>query len=195
MSLLIRDSIIDGTGRDNAIDSELNCEGAADLTIRRTTVLRNLQVQRITAGDDCIFTGDIRVREQQHGYLRNSYVPLNADDTVDPSHSKYPSQRTPRRFRCQPDLIVSENIRREASGQLALDRPHPQFLSVEYGQPNYCQLPTETDKAIAQGSESESEMGVFHNEYFPQRRSRLEQQLTDFTPANMQAAVLFADEL
>jgi hypothetical protein len=166
-----------------------------------------LQVQKVSAGDDCIFGGDVAVREQQHGYLRYSYVPTAPTDISVPSKNGNPGKRTPRRFRCQPDLVDSENKRRNglpdhAEDKQPLIRPQLRFLSTTYGQPDYCQLPIEPVeapdlalRAITQGAESESEMGVFHNEYFPQRRSRLQQQLTDFTPANMQSAVLFADEL
>ena len=45
------------------------------------------------------------------------------------------------------------------------------------------------------GAEDESELGVFHDDFRPQRSAALEARLHEFTPADMQSAVIYADDL
>jgi len=45
---------------------------------------------------------------------------------------------------------------------------------------------------IRRGADDESEMGVFHDLYQPQREANLCARLDEFTPASMQAGIIFA---
>ena len=85
-----------------------------------------------------MFTGPVRVARRQIGCMRFCYVP--------------PGSRTPRRYRCQPDLVEREieqtdedwNTRSEQDKARVLEserlRVRPQFNSTRYGRPTYCQL-------------------------------------------------------
>jgi hypothetical protein len=78
--------------------------------------------------------------------------------------------------------------------KIAIERIQPVFNSNKYGDPGYCQLKVDCAPEIRPGAEDESEMGVFHDLYEPQRESNLRARLADFTPASMQLQILFADE-
>jgi hypothetical protein len=45
---------------------------------------------------------------------------------------------------------------------------------------------------IRQGASDESEMGVFHNLFQPQREANLRARLDEYTPAGMDAGIFFA---
>ncbi|HEV3050261.1 MAG TPA: hypothetical protein VGX50_08145, partial [Longimicrobium sp.] len=91
VAIRIADSILDATG------NELEAVGAptwplahAELTILRTTVFGEIQAHAIRLAENSIFMGRIRVARRQLGCMRFCYVT--------------PGSRTPRRYRCQPDL-------------------------------------------------------------------------------------------
>jgi len=46
---------------------------------------------------------------------------------------------------------------------------------------------------IREGADDESEMGVFHDLYRPQREANLLQRLEEFVPAGMDVGLLHAD--
>ena len=77
------------------------------------------------------------------------------------------------------NLIASEEL-----------RVRPQFSSIRYGNPGYAQLAVTCADEIKQGADDESEMGVFHDLYRPQREANLRQRLQEFTPAGMDVGVL-----
>ena len=79
----------------------------------------------------------------------------------------------------QPNLIASEEL-----------RVRPQFTSIRYGNPGYAQLAVTCADEIKQGADDESEMGVFHDLYRPQREANLRQRLQEFTPAGMDVGLL-----
>jgi hypothetical protein len=90
-TIRIADSILDAT------DGELEAIGApswptahAVLTIERTTVLGAIEAHAIELAQDSVFTGRVHVARRQRGCMRFCFVP--------------PRSRTPRRYRCQPDL-------------------------------------------------------------------------------------------
>lgn len=91
----LSDSILDATG------SEREAVGApswpfahAILTIERTTVIGEVQTHAIDLAENSIFFGKIHVARRQRGCMRFCYVT--------------PGSRTPRRYRCQPDLAEQE---------------------------------------------------------------------------------------
>ena len=111
--------------------------------------------------------------------------------------------RTPRRYSCQPDLVVkpiqdnfaqgtisaAERDRRLAIEQL---RVKPQFTARRYGEPGYGQLALTCAEEIKRGADDESEMGVFHDLYQPQREANLRARLDDYMPAGSNAGIIFA---
>jgi hypothetical protein len=61
-----------------------------------------------------------------------------------------------------------------------------------YGTPAYCQLSESTAGEIRRGADDESEMGVFHDLFGPQREAILRARFDEYTPAGMEAAIFFA---
>jgi hypothetical protein len=75
---------------------------------------------------------------------------------------------------------------------MAQERVRPQFVSMRYGTPTYCQLTTSCADEIRQGADDESEMGVFHNLYQPQRETNLRVRLDEYVPAGSDVGLIFA---
>jgi hypothetical protein len=58
--------------------------------------------------------------------------------------------------------------------------------------PAYCQLATACAEEIRRGADDESEMGVFHDLYQLQRADNLRARLEEYTPASMNAGIVYA---
>jgi hypothetical protein len=71
-------------------------------------------------------------------------------------------------------------------------RVQPDFNSVRYGNPAYCQLADSCAVEIRAGASDESEMGVFHDLFQPQRIANLRARLGEFTTAGADAGIFFA---
>jgi hypothetical protein len=196
----ISDSILDSTGDEReALGAPGRAVAHALLTIQRCTVFGIVEVHAIELAENSIFTGCLNVARRQIGCMRFCYVP--------------PGCRTPRRYSCQPDLVdqaAEALVRAEAqkrtpppdASQLADDilaaglreemRVRPQFNSVRYGTPTYCQLAPTCAEEITRGADDESEMGVFHDLYQPQRTANLSGRLDEYSPAATNAGIIFA---
>jgi hypothetical protein len=189
-SIHISDSILDATGL-GCDDPQCEALGApgwpmahAVLTISRSTVIGSIQTHAIELAEDSIFMGQIKVARRQMGCMRFCYVT--------------PGSRTPRRYNCQPDLVESAV---EAQSPAGPDREHaraqeqlrvrPQFNSLRYGTPTYCQLALNCAVEIQRGASAESELGVFHDLFQPQRAANLQARLDEYTPAGMDVGILY----
>jgi hypothetical protein len=192
----VSDSVIDATGND--CDSP-QCEAVggvgsrlafAVLHMARSTVIGRVMVHAIALAENSILLGRVTVARRQIGCIRFSYV--------------RPGSRTPRRFQCQPDLVERAALR---EGQARGDTPaqteavqreeqvrvRPRFDSLRYGVPTYCRLSVACVEEIVRGAEDESEMGVFHDLYNPQRLASLRQRLDEYAPAAADTGIVFAD--
>jgi len=191
--LLIRisDSIVDATRPDGlALGAPEGLCAFAALTIARSTVFGEIQTHALTLGENSIFMGPLRVARRQVGCVRFSYVT--------------PGSRTPRRYECQPDLVEQAVADRFAAKEIATPaerdalqarervRVRPEFTSVRYGTPTYAQLAGTCAAEITGGADDESEMGVFHHLYQPQRAANLRARLDEYTPAGMDAGIIYA---
>ena len=195
--ICISDTILDATDPELEVLGMPGCPVAhATLTIVRSTVFGEIQTHAIELAENCIFNGRIIVARRQQGCLRFSYVT--------------PASRTPRRYRCQPDLVdqvVESAIRKQAvdnnrpsptiaelesAKQSERLRVRPQFNSVRYGTPGYCQLSDSCAKEIKTGADDESEMGSFHDLFQPQRHANLTARLEEYTPAGADAGIIHA---
>jgi len=182
----ISDSILDATSQEREALGAPGCPVAfAVLTIQRSTVIGQVQAHAIELAENCIFDGRVFVARRQIGCMRFCYVSIES--------------RTPRRYNCQPDLVrqavvnqVSDPTERAAAQQCESDRVRPQFNNVRYGTPMYCQLSRACAQEIKRGADDESEMGVFHDLYQPQREANLRARLDEYTPAGMDAGIIFA---
>ena len=178
----ISDSILDATSHELVALGALNLPLAyASLTIKRSTVIGQVQTHAIELGENCIFDGLVRVGRRQQGCLRFCYVT--------------PGSRTPRRFHCQPDLVeaqIPQGAARDAEVERERMRLRPQFNSTRYGIPTYCQLADTCAIEIKRGADDQSEMGAFHDLYQPQRAANLRARLDEYTPAGMDAGIIYA---
>jgi hypothetical protein len=188
--LCLSDSILDATKNElpalNGVESKMAC---VRLTAARCTVFGEVMAHEIALAENCIFMGRICVARRQTGCVRFCYVP--------------PDSRTPRRYECQPDLVLkavqekfahgdissSERDAETASEQL---RVEPKFNSKRYGTPTYCQLADTCAEEIKRGADDESEMGAFHDLFQPQRAANLRARLDEYTPAGMDAGIIYA---
>ncbi|MGH7496691.1 MAG: hypothetical protein ACREOO_30440 [bacterium] len=186
----INDSILDATSSEREALGAPGCPVAhAVLTIARSTVFGQIQTHAIELAENCIFEGLIKVARRQLGCMRFCYVT--------------PGSRTPRRYNCQPDLvdkIVAEQAKKD---KLQYDewkhlqecerlRVRPQFNSMRYGTHTYCQLADTCAEEITRGADDEAELGVFHDLFQPQREVNLRARLDEYTPAGMQAGIIYA---
>lgn len=195
LTIRISDSILDATGSD--------CDGPAceaiggygcslahvRLTLLRSTVFGRIDVHTVELAENSILLGKLKVARRQQGCVRFCYV--------------RPGSRTPKRYHCQPDL-AQEQARHEAESsgtpvtdadldaavQAVRERVKPQFISQRYGNPGYCQLALTGPSEIAEGADDQSELGVFHHLYQPQRLANLRARLEEYTPARCDAAVI-----
>jgi len=71
-------------------------------------------------------------------------------------------------------------------------RVTPQFNSARYGTPTYCQLAHTCAEEIKRGADDESEMGVFHDLFQPQREANLRVRLDEYVPAGADVDIIVA---
>jgi hypothetical protein len=170
----IADSIVDAHGVEAyAIRRLSDGRAHAILDIRRSTVVGRISTHAIEVGDDSLFLGAVDVERRQLGCLRFSFVP--------------PTSWGPSRYRCQPDLAI-------AARELAHpeDAVSPQFETLRYGLPDYARLHPATSAAVKRGSGDAAEMGAYHDLYEAQRADSVRVRLAEFTPASMNAGLIFA---
>lgn len=188
IQITISDSVMDATDSENtALSAEEEARALARLTIQRCTVIGKILTHSIALAENSVFTSMVRVARSQYGCVRFCYVPEGS--------------RTPRRYHCQPDLVkqaVKDNpdIAPEdvaAETQREIERVRPLFNSLRYDNATYCQLANDCAEEIKRGADDESEMGVFHDLFQPQRAANLRARLDEFTPAGMEAGIIYAN--
>ncbi len=188
--LAITGSMLDATRADFlALAAREESIAPAVLTIDRCTVFGHIQTHSILLAQNCIFTGNVMVARRQQGCMRFCYVPAGS--------------RTPRRFHCQPDLADSAVAHRTRNEGLSSQeskalveaeriRVTPEFLSTRYGSPDYGRLADICALEIRTGADDRSELGVFHDLFQPQQESNLLARLEEYTPAGIDAGIIFA---
>lgn len=189
LEISIGDSIVDATSDEREAIGAPNWPRAhADLRVVRSTIIGEVQVHAILLASDSIFTGTIKVTRRQIGCVRFCYVA--------------PGSRTPRRYQCQPDLVEAAVNRKFDKPEQAEQRlravrnerirVEPRFNSKRYGRPEYGQLAADCSVEITEGAGDQSEMGVFHDLFQPQRAANLRVRLEEFMPAGSEAGIIFA---
>lgn len=177
----ISDSILDATSQDRiALGAQTLPAAFAKVSFIRSTVFGLVQTHAIGLAENSLFTAPVWVARRQVGCVRFCHVPAGS--------------RTPRRYHCQPDLVVRAlGAHPPAADQaLAQETVVPQFTSRRYGNPGYAQLALESAREILRGADDESEMGAFHDLFQPQRAANLQARLDEFTPAGMETGILYA---
>lgn len=170
------DSIIDATARDGvAFAAPDGISPGGRFSLESCTVIGKIHASEFGVVSNSILLAEgtlspswavpVRAERTQVGCVRFSYLPYSA--TV------------PRRYRCQPEL----------AGAVQLGTPR--FTSLRYGTPAYCQLAASTPVAIRQGTEEESEMGVFRHLYSAQRETNLRIRLGEYLRVGLRAGIFF----
>lgn len=183
--ICIEDSILDATGPEFEVLGAPDCTVAhAVVRLVHSTVIGQVQAHAVELGENSIFYGQMTVARRQIGCLRFCYV--------------WPESRTPKRYRCQPDLVKEAILEHcpdkdEKKKEQEITRIRPRFNSLRYGTPAYCQLANDCAEEIKQGADDEAEMGVFHDLYQPQRMANLRVRLDEYLPARMDVGVLVSD--
>jgi len=183
VEISLADSVLDATRPDlEALSGPGATFAHAVLRAVRSTVFGVVRTHAVALAENSIFDGRVRVARTQVGCMRFCYAP--------------PGSRTPRRYHCQPDLALAPLTGRDAETAAergrAQARVRPRFNSVRYGTPAYCQLAETCPPEISRGADDESEMGAFHDLFQPQREANLRARLAEYTPAGVDAGIIFA---
>ena len=156
------------------------------MRLERTTLRGRLRVRQIDLATEVIFDGLVIAERMQVGCVRFCYVPAGS--------------RTPRRYRCQPDLADRRAIEAAEAGRPADQRPArrdpgarppagaPEYTHEAYGQPAYLQLSLGGPAEIATGAEDGSEMGAWCHLKQPQREANLRMRLEEYLPFGLEPA-------
>jgi len=209
LKINVSDSILDTVGRNlGAISNQEDTYAHAVFRIERCTVLGRVMAQAIDLAENCIFADRVQVVRSQQGCMRFCYVrvPDEGDEL-----------KTPRRYHCQPDLVMdkaeSELWEKSAASasapspeeivklqeeikearRLAASFVCPQFWSTHFGDPGYARLARPVIPEIWRGADDESEMGVFHDLFQPQREANLRARLEEYAPAGMNCGIIWAE--
>jgi hypothetical protein len=181
LPLIISDSILDATRLDYValgVSGPGRIVAHVLLSVVRSTVFGEVNTHAIQLAENSIFMSRVKVMRRQVGCMRFCYAPQES--------------RTPRRYHCQPDGVIATAGDTEAVA-LAVMRVRPRFNSLRYGMPPYCQLRNDCAEEIKRGADDESEMGVFHDLFQPQRIANLQTRLEEFTPAGFNAGIILAN--
>lgn len=184
IAIRLTDTILDATDGDTMALGALEGRAAhVNLTVQRCTVVGVIQTHAIVLAENSIFNDCVHVVRRQIGCMRYCYVPAGC--------------RTPRRHACQPDLAtqaIAEPDPAVRSALIAAERLRvtPDFVDMRYGQPAYAQLSDTCANEIRRGAHDESEMGVYHDLFQPQRAANLTVRLEEYTPAGMDAGLINA---
>ena len=173
----ITDSILDATDSTGVAYAGPDGEGAGgSLRVENSTIVGKVHTREIGLASNTTFLADlaedddwetpVHCERLQEGCVRFSYLPLDS--------------RAPRRHRCQPE------------SEAEAGRVRPQFTSLRYGDPGYCQLGRPCAGEIRRGADDESEMGVFHDLHAPQREANLRARLEEYLRFGLEAGILYA---
>jgi len=146
------------------------------LRLNRCTVFGTTTAGELEASNS-LFTGKVQIERRQQGCVRFCYVPAGS--------------KTPRRFRCLPDLVVLDLPDAQANSERV--RVTPGFTSVDYGDAAYAQLQLSTAVEVRTGAEDGAEMGVWNLLKQPQREANLRQALDEYLRFGLEAGVIYVN--
>ncbi|MGY1690597.1 hypothetical protein [Geodermatophilus sp. SYSU D01105] len=174
--LHVRTSVVDATttGRD-AVAAPNGRRAHAVATVVDSTVIGRTHLHAVELGENSIFTSRMDVARRQIGCLRYCYVTSTS--------------RTPRRYACQPDLVVLAAKEEERVAEAA--RVEPRFTTLRYGRPDYCRLADDGPPEIRTGADDDSEMGVYHDLFEARRTANLRAALEEHLPLGWQLDIRF----
>ena len=138
------------------------------------TFLGTVDVRELAASD-CLFVEPVTARRRQVGCARFSWLAEGS--------------RSPRRFRCQPDLALAAP--HDISDTSLRFRLAPDFTSDEFGHPAYGQLAASCADEISAGASTGGEMGTFRDLQQPQRIANVRAALDEYLPWGLESGLLF----
>jgi hypothetical protein len=201
-NVVLSSTIVDATAPSQvAISHADGISAAGRLTSNSSTIIGKVHAARLDLASNTIFvarlaagdswTHPVLSDQNQRGCVRFSFVPVNSI--------------VPRRYRCQPDLAVSEAIAAadkpkgslNAAKKIAItagvqERIRPAFATLRYGRPDYCQLGSFAPGEIRTGADDESEMGAFHDLFAPQRENNLKIRLEEYLRFGLEAGIFYS---
>jgi hypothetical protein len=199
-TVLIRHSIVDANSDLAVAYADLDGIGAGGtVSVVNSTIIGTMHTELLKLASNSIFlsrtedgSAPVRSERRQTGCVRFSWLSLEA--------------RVPRRYRCQPDLEIAEEIEaaikksgtgfisdaeRQAIEDAVVVRLVPAFTSLSYADPGYCQLRIAAPEQIRTGADDEAEMGVFHDLFQPQRESNVRARLREYLRFGLEAGVFY----
>ncbi|MBS0171534.1 MAG: hypothetical protein JSR62_14380 [Nitrospira sp.] len=198
----ITNTMVDATSPTMVAYAALDDQAAGGvLSIVNSTVMGKVHTKRLDLASNTIFAaalanGDswnhpVWSDQNQQGCCRFSFVPLNSI--------------VPRRYRCQPDVAVEAALLEADQPKGSLTAPEtqaitlatqarvrPAFTARRYGQAAYGQLAESCPEEIRRGADDESEMGVFHDVFAPQREDNLTIRLQEYLRFGLEAGLFHA---
>lgn len=173
LDLDIMDSIV------GAPDREAITTRGGMAQIQTSTIFGSIIMRKVDASNS-IFMGKVDVERQQVGCMR--FCSLSDID----------SSKTPRRYRCQPDLVLKDIPKDQKTEQAhEKGRLKPVFTSTGYGDPAYAQLSVGCAREIQTGAEDGSEMGVFSKLKQPQREANVRTALEEYLPFGLEVGIFY----
>lgn len=159
------DTLIHGAGEG------LDLPGTA-VTLEGCTILGPTEARTLSASS-CLFADPVTVEQHQEGCVRFSFIPDGS--------------RTPRRYRCQPDLAMAAAT--EADRPAVVARVRPRFVSVHPAHPGYALLDPAAPLELRTGGEGGSEVGVFHHLQHALREANLRAALRQYLRFGLEAGL------
>lgn len=167
--LQLRQSIVDGQGGP-AIQADV-----ANLSAEAVTVLGDSSVGEVFA-TDCLFDGSLVAARTQAGCLQTSaYSPAGS--------------RTPRRYRCQPDLALRDQPATQHDAIIAGLRPL--FASIRFGDPNYGRLDDRAARQLWTGAAHGDAMGAWGFLNLGWRETNLRIAIDEYLPFGLAAGPVY----
>ncbi|OPY44881.1 MAG: hypothetical protein A4E47_01277 [Methanosaeta sp. PtaU1.Bin028] len=203
----ITNSIIDATSLSGVAFSAPNTDdfGGTLVEVKNSTIIGKVRAESMELVSNTILMARLEKGDgweapvwsfrRQNGCVRFSYLPEDS--------------KVPRRYRCQPDLAAAktEDDLLEKFGALGSSKPSsdkikavveaersrvvPLLSSMRYGKPNYCQLSPCCSEEIRRGADDESEMGAFHDLFWPQRETNLRVRLNEYLRFGLDAGIFY----
>lgn len=162
---------------DSAVTGQVHAPESA-MTADGSTVLGTSEVDALRASSS-IFAGKVTVEQHQEGCVRFCYVPIES--------------RTPRRFRCQPDLALQEAIQAGDAAAEALVplRVRPRFISTDPMAPGFLLLDPEGAPELRGAAEDGGEPGSWNHLQHGIRLANLRNALPQFLRFGLEPGVFF----
>ncbi len=150
-------------------------EAGGDLVVESSTIVGKVHATRLDVSNSIVLSSStgaadpwaapVWAERRQIGCIRYSFVPGDA--------------RVPQRYRCVPRDGLDPGI-------------VPNHTSLRFGDAAYGQLRRSTHDAVRLGTDDESEMGVTHHLYQPQREINLRLRLDEYLRFGLDAGIFYA---